>query len=77
MPNGDLRDGFFYPTLTLMIDSFSLSLQMYNTVYWSMWPVIVAFSKHTHLEDNRIQHFQLGRYIVCYLFFQCKPLMNI
>ena len=22
MPNGDRRDGFFYPTLTLMIDSF-------------------------------------------------------
>ena len=22
MPNGDPRDGFFYPTLTLMIDSY-------------------------------------------------------
>ena len=22
MPNGDIRDGFFYPTLTLMIDSY-------------------------------------------------------
>ena len=25
MPNGDPRDGFFYPTLTLMIDSDSLN----------------------------------------------------
>ena len=24
MPNGDPRDGFFYPTLTLMIDSYNL-----------------------------------------------------
>ena len=24
MPNGDPRDGFFYPTLTLMIDSYSV-----------------------------------------------------
>ena len=26
MPNGDRRDGFFYPTLTLMIDSYSLTM---------------------------------------------------
>ena len=25
MPNGDPRDGFFYPTLTLMIDSHNIS----------------------------------------------------
>ena len=25
MPNGDPRDGFFYPTLTLMIDSYTLT----------------------------------------------------
>ena len=25
MPNGDPRDGFFYPTLTLMIDSYNLT----------------------------------------------------
>ena len=24
MPNGEPRDGFFYPTLTLMIDSYNL-----------------------------------------------------
>ena len=24
MPNGDPRDGFFYPTLTLMMDSYIL-----------------------------------------------------
>ena len=24
MPNGDAREGFFYPTLTLMIDSYIL-----------------------------------------------------
>ena len=24
MPNGNPRDGFFYPTLTLMIDSYNL-----------------------------------------------------
>ena len=24
MPNGETRDGFFYPTLTLMIDSYNL-----------------------------------------------------
>ena len=26
MPNGDPRDGFFYPTLTLMIDSYNVEL---------------------------------------------------
>ena len=25
MPNGDPRDGFFYPTLTFMIDSYIMS----------------------------------------------------
>ena len=25
MPNGNPRDGFFYPTLTLMIDSYNTS----------------------------------------------------
>ena len=25
MPNGDPRDGFFYPTLTLMVDSYIVS----------------------------------------------------
>ena len=27
MPNGDPREGFFYPTLTLMLDSYILSFQ--------------------------------------------------
>ena len=30
MPNGDPRDGYFYPTLTLMIDSYSMALKIYN-----------------------------------------------
>ena len=29
MPNGDPRDRFFYPTLTLMIDSYSLHIVHY------------------------------------------------
>ena len=28
MPNCDPQDGFFYPTLTLMIDSYSLSVSL-------------------------------------------------
>ena len=34
MPLGDPQDGFFFPTLTLMIDSY----------------MNVAFSAHTHLQ---------------------------
>ena len=30
MPNGDPRDGFFYPTLTLMMDSYSIGGVMVN-----------------------------------------------
>ena len=30
MPNGDPRDRFFYPTLTLMIDSYSLIARQTN-----------------------------------------------
>ena len=35
MPNGDPRDGFFYPTLTLMMDSYNiwLSLNHNNSVH--------------------------------------------
>ena len=29
MPNGDPRDGFFYPTLSLMIDSYNLISSAY------------------------------------------------
>ena len=31
LPNGDPRDGFFYPTLTLMIDSKSIRLLFAST----------------------------------------------
>ena len=30
MPNGDPRDGFFYPTLTLMMDSYILQKTQSN-----------------------------------------------
>ena len=33
MPNGDPRDGFFYPTLTLMIDSYILNID-YRLPRW-------------------------------------------
>ena len=32
MPNGDPRDGFFYPTLTLMIDSYIMSLALSSSI---------------------------------------------
>ena len=35
MPNGDPRDGFFYPTLTLMIDSYMLTVD-YIEAHWYM-----------------------------------------
>ena len=31
-----------------------------------LWSVIMAFPGHTHLGDNCIQNFYLGRYIVGY-----------
>ena len=37
MPNGDPRDGFFYPTLTLMIDSYILEH------YGVLCPVLLCF----------------------------------
>ena len=33
MPNGDPRDGFFYPTLTLMTDSFILTSVLFGADY--------------------------------------------
>ena len=36
MPKGDPWDGFFYPTLTLMIDSYSIIKK--HLSYWGVFP---------------------------------------
>ena len=46
MPNGDPRDGFFYPTLTLMIDSynkFAINVNVIESPEIAMFSVLVLF----------------------------------
>ena len=44
MPNGDPRDRFFYPTLTLMIDSYNLLARI--------WPFFVNTCCSAHLKQD-------------------------
>ena len=45
MPNGDPRDGFFYPTLTLMTDSYIILLQVFYLSLLSTVCIVCVWSK--------------------------------
>ena len=47
MPIGDPQDGFFYPTLTLMIDSYKPTLLEHEYRNVDKWPrQMVGFYQH-------------------------------
>ena len=47
MPNGDPRDGFFYPTLTLMIDSYILSQGKISDILIRCAKIKVSFTEES------------------------------
>ena len=55
MPIGDPRDGFFYPTLTLMMDCFNNTLANLSTNY------LVMFDVHTYDDNDGINNYHTGQ----------------
>ena len=69
MPNGDPRDGFFYPTLTLMIDSSTVLCPF--LVMSCLLSVIMAFPGQTRLLFLILEPFRrerktnYGKHMIC------------
>ena len=57
MPNGDARDGFLYPTLTLMIYSYILCTGNYIHLCMYRFPVHFCQDTTFHIYSNKIYYF--------------------
>ena len=44
MPISDPQDGFFYPNLTLMMNSYIHNFTLYNFVYMELWYTMISAS---------------------------------